>query len=46
MARLIGLQGRRYDLWWSRNQEGYCGVGVLVREELYDEVIKVRRVND
>ena len=45
-ARLIGLQGRRYKLWWPGNQEGYGGVDVLVREELYKKVNEVRRVND
>ena len=45
-ARLIGLQGRRYKLLCSRNQEGYGWVGVLVKEELYDKVIEVRRIND
>ena len=24
-ARLIGLQGRKYKLWWSGNQEGHVG---------------------
>ena len=42
----IGLQDRKYKLWRSGNQEGYGGVGVLVREEQYDEVVEVRRVND
>ena len=45
-ARLKGLQGRRYKLWWSGNQEGHGGEGVLVKEELYDKVVEVRRVND
>ena len=45
-ARLIGLQGRRYKLWWSGNQEGCGGVGVMVKEELYDKVVEVTRVND
>ena len=44
-ARLMGLQGRKYKLWWSGNQEGYGGVGVLVKK-LCDQVIEVRRVND
>ena len=35
-ARLIGVQGRKYKLWWSGNQEGYGGEGVMVKEELYD----------
>ena len=43
-ARLIGLQGRRYNLWWSGGQEGNGGVGMLVKEEQYDNVIEVRRV--
>ena len=44
-ARLIGVQGRRYKLWWSGNYEGHGGVGVLVKEELYDKVVEVRKVN-
>ena len=35
-ARLISLHGRKYKLWWSGNQEAYGGVGMLVKEELYD----------
>ena len=31
-GRLIGLQGRRYKLLRSGNQEGNGGVGVLVKE--------------
>ena len=33
-------------MWWSGNQEGCGGVGVLVKEELYDKFIEDRRVND
>ena len=33
-------------MWWSGNQEGHGGVGVLVKEELYGIVNEVRRVND
>ena len=33
-------------MWWSGNQEGHGGVGVLVKEGLYDKVVDVRRVND
>ena len=35
-AGVIGLQGRKYKLWWSGSQEWHCGIGVLVKEELYD----------
>ena len=44
-TRLIGLQGRKYKLWWSGNQEGYGGVDVQVKEELCDKVVEVRNVN-
>ena len=42
---LLGLQGTRYKLWWSGNQEGHGGVDVLVKKELYDKVVKLI-VND
>ena len=42
-ARLVGVQGRRYKLLWQGNNEGYGGVGVMVKEELYDKVIEVRK---
>ena len=29
-----------------RKSEGYGGVGVLVKEELYDKGVEVKRVND
>ena len=45
-ARLLGLHGRSYKWLWSGNQEGHGGEGVMVKKELYDKVVKVRRVND
>ena len=29
-----------------RKSEGYGGIGVLVKGELYDEAVEVKRVND
>ena len=29
-----------------RKSEGYVGVGVLVKEELYDKGVEVKRIND
>ena len=43
--RLLVLRGRRYELRWSESQEGYGGVGVVVKKELYDKVMKVTRVD-
>ena len=32
-ARFVGNSGRRYKLWWSVNDAGFGGVGILVKEE-------------
>lgn len=45
-ARFMGVKGRRYKLWWSGNSEGIGGVGVLVKEELCEKVVEVRRRSD
>ena len=45
-AQLLGVKGRRYKLWWSGNSDGTGGVGVLVKEELCEEVVEVRRRSD
>ena len=43
-------QGARFfgvgKLWWSGNSDGTGGVGVLVKEELCEEVVEVRRRSD
>ena len=43
-ARMLGMKGRRYRLWWSGN--GVGGVGVMVKEELCEKVVDVRGVRD
>ena len=43
---MLGLKGRRYDLWWSGKGDGVGGVGVMVKEELCEKVVEVRRVSD
>lgn len=45
-SRFIGVQGRRYKLWWSGNDAGNGGVGILVKEELCESVLEVRRKSD
>ena len=40
-ARILGLKTRRYKLWWS-GEDGVGGVGVMVKEELCEKVVKVR----
>ena len=33
-ARMLGMKGRRYRLWWSGKRGGVGGVGVMVMKEL------------
>ena len=42
-ARTMGVKGKRYKLWWSGNVKG---VGVMVKEELCEKVVEVRRKSD
>ena len=42
-AWFLGMKGRRYKLQWSGNSDGTGGVGVLVKEELCEKVVEVRR---
>ena len=39
----IGVKGRRYKLWWCGNDDKTGGVGILVKEELCEKVVEVRR---
>ena len=45
-ARMLGMKGRRYKQWWSVKGSGVGGVGAMVREELCEKVVEVRRVSD
>ena len=45
-ARFIGVKERRYKLWWAGTDSGTGGVGILIKEELCDKVVEVRRRND
>ena len=31
-ARMLGMKGRRYKLWWTGKGDGIGGVGVMVKE--------------
>ena len=37
-ARSVGTSGRMYKLWWSGNDRGSGGVGILVKEEISGKV--------
>ena len=42
----MGVKERRYKLWWSGNASGTGGFGILVKEELFEKVVEVRRKSD
>ena len=42
----MGTLGQRYEQRWSENDAGLGGVGILVKEEISENVLKVRRKND
>ena len=45
-ARMQWMKGWRYKLWWSGKGDGVGGVGVMVKEELCEKVVEVRRLSD
>ena len=45
-ARMLGMKGRRYKLWWSGNGDGVGGEGAMVKEKQCKKVVEVRRVSD
>ena len=46
VARTLRLKGRRYKLWWSGKGDRFGGVGAMVKEELCEKVVEVRRISD
>ena len=42
----MGSSGQRYKLWWSGNDSGFGGVGILVKEEISGNVVEIRRKSD
>ena len=43
-ARMLGMKGRRYKQWWCEKGDGVGGVGVMVKEELCEQLVEVGRV--
>ena len=43
---MLGMKGRRYEMWWSGKGDGVGRVGVMVKEELCEKVVEVRRISD
>ena len=45
-ARFVDTSGQRYKLWWSGNDAEFGGVGILVNEEIYGNIVELRRKSD
>ena len=45
-ARMLGINGGRYELWWSGKLYVVGGVGVMVKEEMCKKMLEVRRACD
>ena len=42
---MLRIGGRRYNLWCSGKGDENGGVGHIVKEELSEKMVKVKRVN-
>ena len=45
-ACFVCTSGRRYNFWWSGNDAGFVGVGILMKEEVSGNVVEVERKSD
>ena len=45
-TRFLGIFGQSFKLWWSGNSSGIGGVGILVKKELCEKVVDIRRKSD
>ena len=45
-SRMLGMEEKRYKLWWSGKGDGVGGVIVMMKEELCERVVEVKRVSD
>ena len=37
------MRGKRYELWWSGNDNEIGDVGILVEEELFEKVVEIQK---
>ena len=45
-SKFVGSSGRRLKLWWSGNEDKIGGVGIIVREDLCMNFVKINRISD
>ena len=45
-SKFVGSSGKRFELWWSGNEDKIGGVGILVTEDLCINVVEINRISD
>ena len=45
-ARVLRMKRRKYKLWWPGKGDGVGGVGDMVKDELCEKVVEVRKASD
>ena len=45
-SHFVGTSGRRYEMWWSGNDAGSVGIGILVKDKISENVMEVERKSD
>ena len=45
-ARMLGIKGMRYRMWWYGKGDEVDGLGVMVKNELCEKVVEVKSMND
>ena len=45
-SKFVGSSDRRFKLWWSSNEDKIGGVGILIRKDLYMNVVEINRISD
>ena len=45
-ARTLGVNEEKHKLWYSGGRQGLHGVGIMVRQDLVDNVLKIERFSD
>ena len=42
-TKFVGIKGKRHKLWWFRNSNAIGDVAILVKEELSEKIVEIKR---
>ena len=43
---MLGMKGRKYEMWWSDKADEVGGAGIMVMEELCEKMVEVRKLSE